>query len=273
VVTEVISMTSQRSVNEEVKTSWNANAQFWDQQMGEDGNRWQRLLIDPATERLLDLQSNEMVLEIACGSGRYARIMAHAGARVVATDFAPSMLEIAKSRNTRYQAQIEFQLLDATDRIALMSLGKKRFDAALCYMAMFDMVEIEPLIETLRDLLKENGRFVFSLLHPCFNSAYTKRGREVWEDREGTEQSEHFIKILSYNTPLISKGNAISGQPVPQYYFHRTISTYLNICFQAGFVLDGMEEPTFGATGEPDFTDNIYRDIPPVLVARMRKCK
>ena len=42
------------------------------------------------------------------------------------------------------------------------------------------------------------------------------------------------------------------GQPASQYYFDRPISTLFNICFSAGFVLDGMEEPVFDLPPIPD---------------------
>ena len=55
------------------------NAAFWDERMGE-GNDWHRLLIAPAQERLLALQRDELVLDVACGNGQFARHMARLGA-------------------------------------------------------------------------------------------------------------------------------------------------------------------------------------------------
>ena len=54
---------------------WDRLADWWDDEIG-DGNPFQDLLIEPATERLLALQPGERVLDIACGAGRYARRMA-----------------------------------------------------------------------------------------------------------------------------------------------------------------------------------------------------
>jgi hypothetical protein len=62
------------------------------------------------------------------------------------------------------------------------------------------------------------------------------------------------------------------GQPVAQYYFDRPISLLFGSCFRAGFVLDGLEEPVFdeGAEAKRPLGWGHYREIPPVLVARMR---
>ena len=45
-------------LNEETRSIWNQNASFWDDRMG-DGNDFQRILIGPASERLLNLQPGE----------------------------------------------------------------------------------------------------------------------------------------------------------------------------------------------------------------------
>ena len=52
-----------------------------------EGNRHSKELVWPAQERLLGLRRGESVLEVACGNGNFARRMARAGAKVVASDF------------------------------------------------------------------------------------------------------------------------------------------------------------------------------------------
>ena len=85
--------------------------------MGE-GNHYHKLLVDPAQLRLLDIQEGDEVLEIACGNGQFARKIASLGARVIASDFAPNMIEFAKSRTTEHADQIEYHVIDATDGVA-----------------------------------------------------------------------------------------------------------------------------------------------------------
>src|SRR5579885_2310031 len=67
-------------LHEETRRIWDQNAAFWDSKMSGDGNDFQRILVHPACERLLNLQAGETVLEIACGNGIFARRMAQAGA-------------------------------------------------------------------------------------------------------------------------------------------------------------------------------------------------
>ena len=60
-------MTEPEIIGRETQEIWNQNAAFWDEYMGE-GGAFQRLLIGPATERLLALKPGEHVLDIACGN-------------------------------------------------------------------------------------------------------------------------------------------------------------------------------------------------------------
>ena len=70
--------------------------------MGDSGNDFQRLLVAPASERLLNLQPGETVLEIACGNGVFTRRMAQLGVHVIATDFSEQFLEHARARHSAY---------------------------------------------------------------------------------------------------------------------------------------------------------------------------
>jgi hypothetical protein len=64
---------------------------------------------------------------------------------------------------------------------------------------------------------------------------------------------------------------ALPGQPVEQWYFHRSISDIFRAFFDHGFALDGLEEPLvdpeLGTQGSPGY---VYTEVPGVLVARLR---
>src|SRR5437764_5864681 len=111
-------------LNEETRSIWNQNASFWDDRMG-DGNDFQRILIGPASERLLNLQPGETVLEIACGNGVFSRRMAELDVSVVATDFSEQLLEYARARTTEHADRITYALVNATREEQIVVLGKQ----------------------------------------------------------------------------------------------------------------------------------------------------
>src|SRR5260370_281556 len=171
--------------------------------------------------------------------------------------------------------RIEYRLLDATREDQIVALGKARFDAAVCNMAIMDMAEIDPLMRGIRQVVKPGGRFVFSLTHPCFNQAGVAHCAE-----EATVNGEvittYSTKVTKYLHNSPQKGVAILGQPVPHYYFDRPLHMLFNACFRAGLVLHGLEEPAFNHPHDGSQVGHMliiwvyYNEIPPALVARLR---
>lgn len=259
--------------NEFTRQAWNTNAAYWDQRIAE-GNDFVNLLIWPAAQRLLEIHPGQRLLDVATGNGLYARRMTALGAQVTAFDFASEMIEIARRRAGA--EAIDYRVLDATDEDALLALGEESFDAALCSMALFDMAEIGPLYRALHRLLRPDGRFVFSVMHPAFNNPFMLHSAEL-EDRDGEIVTRYFIKMTRYLTAGMRKGLALDGQPAPQLYFHRPLELLLSGAFAAGFVLDALEERAFPA-GHPHRSSPLtwggnYSEFPPVLLCRLVKLK
>ena len=258
------------TLRQEVSEIWDRKAAWWDDYMKE-GNDFQQKLIAPAQEKLLDLKKGERVLEVACGNGNFARRMVQLGAQVSASDVSETFIDLARRRTTENPDMIEYRVIDATDSEQLIVLGEGRFDAAVCTMALFDMWSIEQLVTSLSRLLRTGGRFVFSVVHPCFNSLSATWVTET-EDQDGEVVTTNSVKISRYIKPEARLSTGVKGEPEPHYGFDRPISLLFSTCFKAGFVLDGIEEPVFDEP-DPDARPGSwqgYTEIPPVLVARMR---
>ena len=117
---------------------------------------------------------------------------------MVASDGSGAMIERARARGSRSEPDsgIDYRVIDATDRDQLMALGERRFDAAVCSMALMDLATIEPLVSALARLLRPGGRFVFSVSHPCFNTSGTRKAAEL-EDRDGELVTVRYVKVRS----------------------------------------------------------------------------
>jgi SAM-dependent methyltransferase len=194
--------------------------------------------------------------------------MAQQGARVLACDFSAEFLECARERSIEYGDRIVYRLMDLADMEQLATLGAARFDAAVCNMAIMDMAAISPLLAGVRRALRPGGRFVFSILHPCFNT----NGTRLIAERDDVFGVHYAVRVDRYLGLAPEAGVGILGQPLPHYYFHRPLSVLLAACFAADFVVDGWEEPAPGAikqSANPLTWDN-YTEIPPILAVRLR---
>jgi SAM-dependent methyltransferase len=248
---------------------WDANALWWDDRIG-DGNDFQTLLIEPATERLLEIEAGDRILDVACGAGRFARRMAALGARVVGFDQTEPFVRRARER-TPAGSGITYHVTDATDTDAVLALATTPFDKAVCTMSLMDMPEIAAVFAALSRALAPGGIFVFSVLHPCFHSAAIERYAEIAEERAGRHAGRSGVKVSSYRSPFARQTEGIVGQPTPQWLFHRPISALFRFGFDAGFVVTGLEEPGFPAEGAAAGVRwREMPDIPPVMAVRMK---
>lgn len=105
---------------------------------GASGNSFYRHLVSPAAERLLEVKPDDNVLELACGNGIFARRLSQLGIRVLATDFSPKMIEVAKARTSEQDLKrICYMTLDLTketelDGLVALSYKHLGFDAIVC---------------------------------------------------------------------------------------------------------------------------------------------
>lgn len=220
--------------------AWEGNAEFWDETMGDASNDFHRQVVRPGVNQLLAPGPEDFVLDIACGNGNYSAYLAQQGARVVAFDYSPKMVALAKKRRAEYRDRVEFLVADATNPEQLLALRRERpYTKAVSNMAVMDIADVRPLFQCVHDLLEENGIFVFATQHPCFVTL---------TDR--------------YLTPHSYLDIALEGQPLKQCYYHRSLQDIFQICFSSGFVIDGFLEESFQQKETPD-----------VIIVRARKEK
>ena len=254
---------------EESKKRWEINADFWDERMGAHSNRFHREIIRPDTERLLNIKNGDKVLDIACGNGNFSKRLVELGATVTAFDYSSKMIENAKMRCSNYLDNIDFHIIDATKHDELTGLKiYAPFDKAVSNMAVMDISDVAPLFNAVYEMLKPGGVFVFSTIHPCFQSSGMRKITET-EEIGGNIRTRHGIQLFEYITSCSYEGIGIVNQPVPQLYFHRPLSLLFSICFGEGFVVNGITEPVFRKEDNPSVYD--WYEIPPVIIVRLQK--
>ncbi|KAJ3565026.1 hypothetical protein NPX13_g7645 [Xylaria arbuscula] len=275
-------MSTPNSKHDESIASWKANAAYWDNGIQEGNKYWTRLQ-RPALERMIPLQpqTEPRVLELATGNGLVARWLVDRGASVLATDISTEMLELAKRREMpQHQGKISYRELDVTSPEALAALADEHvtgdgFDVILMNMAMMDVSTIEPLAAALPKLLKKDGIFVATLLHPVFFTCSPRRniqivdgGPDGYPEIIRTKVIEKYLDVPPYY------GVALYGQPAQQVYFHRPMHELFSTFFKTGLVMDAIEEPAFtsaDATPERLESTSNFTQLPSILAFRMRR--
>jgi SAM-dependent methyltransferase len=118
------------------------------------------------TERLLDLAgvaSGSRVLDLACGAGEPALSAARRtgpGGRVLATDQAPTMVEVTRGRAAREGlAHLEALVSD----METLELPVRSFDAALCRFGLMFLHDLPSTLRRILGLLVPGGGFAASV--------------------------------------------------------------------------------------------------------------
>jgi ubiquinone/menaquinone biosynthesis C-methylase UbiE len=108
-----------------------------------------------ATLGLLDLKSGERVLDVAAGTGAFSLLAARAGADVLATDFAPGMVEQLRRRIS--EARLTNITAEVMDGQAL-AVPDTSFDASVSVLGLIFFPDIAKGFTELRRVLRPGGR-------------------------------------------------------------------------------------------------------------------
>lgn len=107
------------------------------------------------------------ILDLACGTGRITIPISKEGIQIVGLDFSVKMLEQAKRNSKDNNVEIEWVEVDMTD----FNLNRKFSTITMPAAAMNWVLEnkgIENCLNSIKDHLNQDGKFIFSVFNPNF---------------------------------------------------------------------------------------------------------
>ncbi len=107
------------------------------------------------------------ILDLACGTGRITIPISKEGIQIVGLDFSVKMLEQAKRNSKDNNVEIEWVEADMTD----FNLNRKFSTITMPAAAMNWVLEnkgIENCLNSIKDHLNQDGKFIFSVFNPNF---------------------------------------------------------------------------------------------------------
>jgi malonyl-CoA O-methyltransferase len=101
------------------------------------------------------------VLDVGCGTGRYCELLTKKGATVVGIDPSKKMLERAKTKITP-NCKFELRL----GKIEDAEFPDDQFNLVVYALTVGHAPHLEPVIRKISRILKHNGSFILSDMHP-----------------------------------------------------------------------------------------------------------
>jgi 2-polyprenyl-3-methyl-5-hydroxy-6-metoxy-1,4-benzoquinol methylase len=211
---------------------------------GEEGDFTRQQLLNPAIFRLLGPVVGRTVLDAGCGQGYLCRLLARQGAVVTGVEPAEPWYRSAVAREQEERLGITYLQAD----LSACALAEGAYDAVVANMVLMDIPDYRAAARRCVAALRPGGRFVVSLVHPCFEapSADWASGGCV----AVTEYVREHIRQQAF-APL----------------FHRPLSSYLNLLIEEGTVLREIVEPGLDpawARHGPAYERNVH--VPSVIV-------
>jgi ubiquinone/menaquinone biosynthesis C-methylase UbiE len=194
------------------------------------------------------------VLDVACGQGALTGELARRYPVVVGVDRSPQLIRIAKERGD--SPHVRYLTEDAE---ALSSLADASFDGATCCLALTDFDDLSAVLAATAKVLKNNGWLVVAAIHPCFESP--RAANDEHNGRPVKVVSHYFEEGRWYPNDRTRLFGDIGSH-------HRTLSTILSDFLDAGFALDGAEEPE--APADVIAESPWYGEVAEVLALRWR---
>lgn len=173
----------------------------------------------PNTLALLPHVSGKIILDAACGPGKYAEILMKQGALVKGFDISPKMVELAIKRN---KGKGEFFVHDFS--LPFHMLENNSCDIVLCALALHYIEDWNFTIKEFHRVLKNTGILVISIEHPFFEYNYFK--------------SNNYFHVENVQCTWNGFGPAIEVNS-----FRRPLTECIAPLTNNGFLIDKLVEP------------------------------
>ncbi len=201
--------------------------------------------------RLLGPQDGRRILDLGCGVGRNAVVLAAAGAKVIGVDPSAKVLADARDRAETAEVRVEFHQAALAE---LAFLRSDSFDAALSVMALAATDDLARVFRQVHRVLKPEAPLVCSFPHPAFAMVDPT-----------AEDPLRIVRAYDDDTarPWELDDRTVEDRP-------RTFAELFTTLGRGGFRVDQVVESTAPTGGHGPEAD-VMHHVPATLILRSRK--
>jgi 2-polyprenyl-3-methyl-5-hydroxy-6-metoxy-1,4-benzoquinol methylase len=218
--------------------SWEQNSEDWITRMRIDmaGDSNRRFIIDPALWSLLGNVRGLSVLDAGCGNGYLTRVLATKGANAVGVDYSKTFIEYCRKIEAEINLGCKFYETSIT---AMNDIESQSFDVVVSNVVMVDVLDYKAAFKEIARVLKDDGRFIWSNVHPVFGR--TAGAVDIKLPKDSPRNESRYLKMI--DRYFDSGGELLAWMSKPTWQFNRTLEEYSKALKDAGFVLSEILEP------------------------------
>ncbi|MEN3331884.1 MAG: hypothetical protein V7641_1249 [Blastocatellia bacterium] len=229
--------------HEEAGRFWNGNAEVWTKLSRAGYDIYRDYLNTPGFLRMLPSVEGLSGLDIGCGEGHNTRLLAERGARLCAIDIAEVFIAHARQAEQQAPLGIDYRVASAVD----LPFADAAFDFATGFMSFMDIPETDRVLAEAYRVLKPGGFLQFSIMHPCFDTPHRRNLRDANGLTYAIEVGDYYRNLNGeIDEWLFKSAPPQVKQGLPKFKtprFTRTLSQWLNLLVETGFLLERVEEP------------------------------
>lgn len=229
--------------HEDVGRYWEGNAETWTNLVRSGYDVYRDGFNSPAFFAMLPDVEGLIGLDVGCGEGYNTRLLAGRGARVTGVDISPTFIRYAEEAEEARPLGIRYRVASAAN----LPFEDASFDFAVAFMSLMDMPGTGRVLAEVFRVLRPDGFLQFSISHPCFETPHRRTLRDEAGRAYAREVGDYFRRlegeaeewIFSATPPEVQEG--LHPFRVPR--FTRTLSEWLNLLIDGGFVIERLGEP------------------------------
>lgn len=229
---------------------WSDLAVTWHRRQGEHGDPLARRVVNPVLYELLGNVVGIRILDAGAGDGYQSRLLARAGARVVAVESSPQMLELARAEEMQHPTGVDYREGSLT-RLPVESASQQ---AVIATGVLDEVADLPTALAELRRVLVTGGVALVSVTHPVLSAPLAM---PVTVPITPGADARRALIVGGYGVEGAYTLDPDARPHRPS--FHRTVEHYVRAARSAGFAIDTLREPPMLARGaDPSF--------PPALI-------
>ena len=219
------------------KRDWATLADWFDENQGDAGDLWHRTLIFPGLLKVIGNVKGRDILDVGCGNGSLARILAAMGNRVTGVDGSAGIIEHAQRREAAQPLGISYFDADAAN---LARFDANTFDLVTSCMALMDMPDAASAIREMGRVVRRSGRCVMLLSHPCFDVPHASRWLTEWGFGREPNVSIRIDRYREIFSEWLRWSHEVDYEMLA---YHRPLSWYFGVIREAGLAVTMFDEP------------------------------